>query len=113
MGNLTKGKHIVQEINGIRCTVIESGISKARMQFLKETLEFNKLEVVAAEDKAAETDTEVHYTLGVTNLIFNPVIAMYARKLMLPDGRILTPAYWNQDTDYIDPRYWRFRVKQA
>lgn len=110
MGNLTKGKHVVQEINGIRCTVVESGISAARAAFLKDILEFNKLQVEIAETKNAEGNPE--FTLGVTNIVFNPVIAMYARKLCLPDGRIVTPAFWNQDTDYIDPRYWRFRVKQ-
>ncbi len=110
MGNLTKGKHVVQEINGIRCTVVETGISQARAAFLKDILEFNKLQVEIAETKNTEGNSE--YTLGVTNIVFNPVIAIYARKLNLPDGRIVTPAFWNQDTDYIDPRYWRFRVKQ-
>lgn len=113
MGNLAKGKHIIQEINGIRCTLIESGISKTRLEFLKDILEYNKLEVIIAEDPGTEKSSGPAYTIGVTNLIFNPVLAVYARKLKIPEGRIVTPAYWNQETEYIDPRYWRFRVKKA
>jgi hypothetical protein len=111
MAGLTKGKHVVAEIDGVRCTIVESGINSSRMQFLKELLSANKLEVMVQEDKKEDGDSST-YTLGVTDLVFNPVIAIYARKLYHPDGRIITAAYWNQYTDRLDNRYWRFVNKQ-
>lgn len=111
MAGLTKGKHVIAEIEGIRCTLVEAGISESRMKFLKDLLVSNhfevKVDVVKNEEGLPAT-----YTLGVTDLVFNPVIAIYARKLYHPDGRIITPAYWNQSTDRIDPRYWRYVNKQ-
>ena len=55
---LTKGKHIVKEIDGVLCTVVETGISKERLNFLKELLEFNKYEVKTEKDEA-KAKTEV------------------------------------------------------
>ena len=39
-----KAKHIVEEINGIRCTIVEKGAIAGRIDFLKNLLEFNKFE---------------------------------------------------------------------
>ena len=38
-----KAKHIVEEINGTRCTVVEKGATAGRVDFLRELLEFNKI----------------------------------------------------------------------
>ena len=112
MAGLTKGKHVIAEIEGVRCTVVETGITESRMQFLKDLLLSNKFEV-RVETVKSEDGLTTTYTVGVTDLVFNPVMAIYARKLSHPDGRIITAAYWNQFTDRIDPRYWRFINKQA
>ena len=104
---LTKGKHIVEEIEGVRCTIIEKSILEPRMRFLKDLLELNKLEVkVGVEKKDDSPDT---FNVGVTDIIFNPVIAVYDSSLKLKDGRVVTPAYWNQETTKILPFYWRKR----
>lgn len=113
MSGLTKGKHIIGELGGTRCTIVESGISESRMEFLKEILQHNQLEVYVEAEKKDDAEAPVTYTIGVSDLVFNPVIAVYARKLLLPDGQIVTPAYWNQLTDQIDPRYYRFRMKKV
>ena len=42
---INNAKHIVNEIDGVRCTIIETGISIDRVAFLRELLEFNNLEV--------------------------------------------------------------------
>jgi hypothetical protein len=110
MAGLTKGKHVIAEIEGVRCTLVETGISESRMKFLKELLASNNFEVKVSSETKEEGAAPI-YTLGVTDLIFNPVIAIYARKLYHPDGRIITAAYWNQDTDRLDNRYWRFVKK--
>ena len=97
-------KHIVEEINGIRCTVIEKGISKERVAFLKDLLEFNKLEVVVAE--SAEEGAPSSFTLGVTDVVFNPTIAVYEMSLKTRDGKSVSPAYWEQHTTEIVDEYW-------
>ena len=102
-------KHIVEEINGIRCTVIEKGISKERVAFLKDLLEFNKLEVVVAE--SAEEGAPSSFTLGVTDVVFNPTIAVYEMSLKTRDGKSVSPAYWEQYSTEIVDEYWTFIKK--
>jgi hypothetical protein len=36
------------------------------------------------------------YTIGVTDLTFNPTNAIFGRLLKAPNGHIITLAYWNQ-----------------
>lgn len=107
---LNKGKHIVQEIDGVRCTVVETGLQKERHDFLKEILEHNKFVVKSAIEKKAAEDAPDTFVLGVTDIIFNPVIAIYERTLFTKDGYHITPEYWNQETKIINPYYWRERV---
>jgi len=108
---LDKGKHVAEEINGIRCSVVEKGVSPARLAFIKDILEFNHYEVQVQEDKRETEETPVTYTIGVTDLLFNIVVAIYQMRLKLKDGRKVSPAYWNQWTDKIDNKYWRYRRK--
>ena len=103
---LSKGKHIVEEINGIRCTVVEKGISAERVAFLKQLLNTNKLEVEVEEEKNIEENVPVTFSIGVTDLVFNPVIAVYQQKLFTSAGESVCPAYWNQFTTENDSRYW-------
>ena len=106
MSALNKGKHIVEEIDGVCCTIVEKGADENRMNFLKELLEFNKYEVKALADK------ENKYTIGVTNIIFNPIIAVYERALHTKDGKTVTPSYWNQYSKKPETFYWKFRPCQ-
>ncbi len=105
---LTKGKHIVEEINGIRCTVVEKGASAARVDFLKQLLLFNKFEVQVETEKQADETAPVTYILGVTDIVFNPMIAVYEQKLLTETGEKVCPAYWNQYTTENNSQYWLF-----
>ncbi|MFH0865980.1 MAG: hypothetical protein V1904_07280 [Bacteroidota bacterium] len=107
---LNKAKHIISEIQGVRCTVVETGLNEERLSFLKSLLEHNKLEVKVAEEK--KENAPVTYTIGVTDILFNPVLAIYERSLKSLDGYKVTPAFWNQDTTVFDPRYWLMRRKK-
>lgn len=102
-----KAKHIVEEITGVRCTIVEKGATAERVDFLKKLLEFNKFEVLVAEDAPVEGSPAV-FTIGVTDLVFNPVIAVYELSLKLADGRRVSPAYWNQYTTESIDEYWDF-----
>ncbi len=102
------GKHQFGSIGDTRVTFIEKKIPKERMEFLKELLEFNGFETVVQEEKTKEGE-EPLYTLGVTDLIFNPAIWVYERKLRTPDGHIVTKAYWFQEEENFKPQYWELR----
>lgn len=106
---LKKGKHIIKEINGVLCTVVESGITSSRKDFLKSLLELNKY-TVEIEEVVTET-AEKSYTLGVTDVVFNPMINVYARALKRPGGEVVTIAYWNQETEEKDLPYFEYRER--
>lgn len=107
---LNKIKHIISEIDGIRCSIVETGASEKRVAFLREILEHNGKEVKILEEK--NDNTEKTFTIGVTDILFNPVFAIYERTLKSPDGFKVTPAYWNQQTSVFDPRYWLMKKKK-
>ena|SRR5208283_2608426 len=81
--------HTVEEINGVRCSIIEKGISPERSAFLTNILESSGLSVeVSTNDGSC--------TIGVTDVTFNAVYALYNRSLKSMDGKLVTPAIWNQ-----------------
>lgn len=108
MGSLTIAKHQITEIDGVRCTLVESGISAERLTFLRELLTLNGLEVKSKEDAPSEGSVAVTYTLGVTDIIFNPVYAVYEKTLLRADGIVVTPAYWRQQEGDTTGDYWDF-----
>ena len=102
---ITNAKHIVGEIDGVRCTIVETGVSLERAAFLRDLLEVNNLEV---KELAEETEpgSEPKYTIGVISLLFNPVFAIYERQLKTREGDSVTPGYWKQECLDCDPMYW-------
>jgi len=104
--SLNNAKHVIAEIDGVRCTIIETGISAERMTFLKKLLEANSLVVMIKEEPAEPPAEGLKYTLGVTDLVFNPVFAVYDRSLKTSDGQIVSPDMWNQKTDKYIREYW-------
>jgi len=109
--SLEKGKHLVEEIDGTLCTLVESGIDADRLKFLKELLEYNHFEV-KTEEKPGKEDEPATFTIGVTDMVFNPVIAVYERSLKRPDGKgIVSPAYWKQEKELEDVPYFDYRLK--
>jgi hypothetical protein len=40
--------------------------------------------------------------VGVTDVMFNPVNAIYGRLLKAPGGHVVTLAYWNQQENVSD-----------
>ena len=139
--------HPFEELNGVRCAVVEKNCSPDRVAFLKYILEGNGYEVMvvaspppkaapapkpaapvasaegagapgpattepgAVAAAAAPTPTEQSpaepapppppetFTVGVTDVTFNVVNAIFGRLLRSPDGRVVTMAYWQQKTD--------------
>ena len=100
---LNQAKHIIEVIDGKRCTLVESGMTAERKEFLKTILEFNSYEVKEALDESGT------WKIGVTDVVFYPIINIYKRKLHSPNGHIITPAYWLQKTTHqteAEVNYW-------
>jgi hypothetical protein len=103
---INKGKHNVVEIEGVRCSVVETGLTENRALFLKELLEDNGYEVKMEKEKAKDGTPMETMILGVTDILFNPVIRLYAQKLYRKDGHVVTLQYWNQWLVDTDIPYW-------
>jgi len=104
--------HEFEELNGVKCAIVEKNASEERVSFLKELLEFNKYAVVvvpspppktAPAPKPAEGETAPApppapetFTVGVTDVTFNPINAVFGRLLKTSRGHIVTWAYWHQ-----------------
>ena len=100
--------HEFEELGGVKCAIVEKNASKERVAFLKDLLETNLFEVVVVPSpppKPVEGEaTPVvvapplpeTFTVGVTNLAFNPTNAIFGRLLRTKDGHIVTQAYWYQ-----------------
>ncbi len=101
------GKHQFGSIADTRVTFVEKKIGKERMEFLKSLLEHNGFEVLVQEEKRKSDDDPQLYTLGVTDMVFNPTIWIFERKLKTFDGRKVTHDYWDQKTEDTSPQYWR------
>lgn len=113
--------HEFEELNGVKCGIVEKNVNPDRFTFLKSLLEHNGYTVITvpspapkaapattpatpaegtpatAESTAAPTaPTPETFTLGVTDYTFNPINAIFGRSLKTPDGHIVTLAYWQQ-----------------
>ena len=106
---LLKGKHNIIEIDGRRCSLVESSVTPARFSFLKELLEHNGYTVLSKEEK--DDKGTVLYTIGVTDILFNPVITVYERLLRNKKDEVVLPDYWNQKSELCDMEYWLLRKK--
>jgi len=119
--------HEFEDIGGIKCAIVEKNVPQQRVDFLKALLEYNRFTVVLAASlppkvvaaAAPVEDAEVApvpvapstFTLGVTDVMFNAVNAIFGRLLHTPNGHVVTLAYWQQkensshdEVPYFEPR---------
>jgi hypothetical protein len=105
--------HEFEDLDNIKCSIVEKNASADRVQFLKDLLSFNKYEVVVVASPAPKVAAAVPtpasepiapntFTVGVTDLRFNPTNAVFGRSLHTPDGHVVTLAYWNQEDTVSD-----------
>ncbi len=127
--------HLFEDLNGIKCAIVEKNVSPARVEFLRGVLEYNgytvmvvdspppKAPPVAAKPAAPPAIPEASappppppapttFTVGVTDVTFNPVNAIFGRLLKAPGGHIITLAFWQQkegspqdEVPYFDAKY--------
>lgn len=137
MNRLSAEAHVVEELNGVRCSIVEKLVSPERIEFLKKLLEHNGFTVMIAPTPpppvkpapkpvapAAGTEGQPApppplppppppapstFTIGVTNVAFHPMLAVYERSLLTPDGKVVSIAYWNQESEKTGEVYWMRR----
>ena len=100
------GKHLTGEIFETKCTIVEKAISNKRVDFLKDLLEYNGYTVLVEQNKKKNEEDPDTFDLGVTDLVFNPTIWVYDRRLKTRDGKIVSADYWLQKSDKTKPQYW-------
>ena len=107
--------HEFEELNGVKCAIVEKNASQERVDFLKGLLELNQFTVIVvpsapakatpapAATTAEATETipvpplpPTTFTVGVTDVAFNPVNAIFGRLLKTKSGQVVTLAYWQQ-----------------
>ncbi|HYF33198.1 MAG TPA: hypothetical protein VD993_18865 [Chitinophagaceae bacterium] len=159
--------HLFEELNGVKCAIVEKNVSTERVAFLRRLLEHNGFTVVvvasppakaapaaapkaaipaatpatnatapegsvgaaSATNESAQTPAPPKespgitpatpaavaiavaeeqaappapppppetFTVGVTDVMFNPTNAIFGRLLKTPEGRVVTLAYWQQ-----------------
>jgi len=104
--------HLFEDLNGVKCAIVEKNVSPERLDFLRRILVYNRFTVVVVPSpppKAASTagalpaegsgegvEVPATFTVGVTDVMFNPVNAIFGRLLKTPEGHTVTLAYWQQ-----------------
>lgn len=115
--------HTFEDLGEVKCAIVEKNCSQQRVDFLKHLLEFNKFEVVVVKSpppKAAakpaavpegETPAEAPpapetFTVGVTDVTFSPINAVFNREMKTPKGEVVTTAYWKQQGEAAKEDFW-------
>ena len=132
--------HLFEELDGVKCAIVEKNVSAERVVFLRSLLVYNSYTVVVVPSpppKTAATPAPVAsvpaavpasdaagpapasaapaetasppvpasppppappatFTIGVTDVTFNPTNAIFGRLLRTQDGHVVTLAYWQQ-----------------
>ncbi|MES2373303.1 MAG: hypothetical protein V4557_12035 [Bacteroidota bacterium] len=109
--------HEFDELDGVKCAIVEKSVLPERVAFLQKLLSFNNYTVVVvaspppkvaapapatataetpAEPVAAAPTPPETFTVGVTDVMFNPTNAIFGRLLKTPGGRVVTLAFWKQ-----------------
>lgn len=113
--------HEFEELDGVKCGIVEKNVKPGRVTFLKELLEYNGFTVVVVpspapkaapapapkegEEPAAPPPppiTPETFTIGVTDYTFNSINAIFGRLLKTPDGHTVSLAYWQQEETVSD-----------
>ncbi|MEP6673821.1 MAG: hypothetical protein ABJA78_01650 [Ferruginibacter sp.] len=107
--------HEFEELDGIKCSIVEKNASAERVAFLKDLLLYNSYKVVVVPSpppKAAPATVPKEgeeiipvtpvpvaetFTIGVTDVTFNPTNAIFGRLLHAKNSNFVTLAYWKQE----------------
>jgi hypothetical protein len=109
--------HEFEELDGVKCGIVEKNVLPERVEFLKALLMHNGYTVIAVpspapkaapakplaegeENEASSAETTAAkpttFTVGVTDYTFNSTNAIFGRLLKTEEGNVVTLAYWQQ-----------------
>lgn len=105
--------HLFEEIDGVRCAVVEKNCKPQRVEFLKSLLELNKYTVIVRETPLPKptppkplAEGEIPppppppppatFIVYVTDNVFNTANAIMGRLLRTKEGDVVTMKYWKQ-----------------
>lgn len=105
--------HEFEDLDGVKCAVVEKNIAAERVDFLKKILEYNGYSVMVVKSPppkappakpvaegeappASPPPVPETFTLGVTDVMFNATNAIFGRLLRDPKGHVITQAYWQE-----------------
>jgi len=105
--------HEFEDLNGVKCAIVEKNVKPERVAFLKDLLEYNHYTVIVVASPPPKTAAPVApkegepippplspapetFTIGVTDVSFNPTNAIFGRLLKTINGHVVTLAYWQQ-----------------
>ena len=105
--------HEFEDLDGVKCAVVEKNVSPERVSFLEKLLAFNGYTVIVVKSPppkavpakpVAEGETPPPapppapetFTVGVTDVSFNAINAIFGRLLRTENGHVVTLAYWEE-----------------
>ncbi len=101
--------HTFDDLEGVKCAIVEKNAKPERVAFLKELLEFNGYTVVVSQTPAPKAAAPKPgeeappppvapntFTIGVTDVTFNATNAIFGRLLRTKDGHVVSLKYWQQ-----------------
>ncbi len=109
--------HEFEDLDGIKCSVVEKNVLPERVDFLQKLLEWNGFTVIVVPspppkitpapaltaeaalvaETAAQTTLPSTFTVGVTDVMFNATNAIFGRLLKTPEGYVVSLKYWKQE----------------
>ena len=119
--------HTFEDLGEIKCAIVEKNCSQARVDFLKQLLELNKFTVLVvpspppkAAPKPAVVEGEIipeidepiaptTFNVGVTDVSFSPINAVFNRELKIESGQVVTNDYWYQRETEIKNEEWYWK----
>ncbi len=99
--------HEFEDLEGVKCAVVEKNVLPERVNFLKPLLETNHFTVIVSASpppKVSSMPNETEFTpiatftVGVTDVSFNATNAIFGRTLKTASAQTVTLAYWQQKT---------------
>lgn len=102
--------HLFEDIDEVKCAIVESGIPLERVEFITSILTYNGYTVLVIEEItkkiSSTTDNEniniqenKTYKVGTPDVTFNVTNAIFGRSLKTKNGKIVTLQYWNQEEE--------------
>lgn len=91
--------HTVEVLNGTACSIVEKSATPERAKHISGILNASGYEVISVEE-------EGKVKVGVTDILFSPVMAVYNRNLRTKEGKVVTPALWYHNDSSYKGLYW-------